>query len=279
MGRGCGGPARCGRSPGRAKPGRGGEAGAERAERAEAGAARPGWRSRGRWSRGRRSRGARAARRRFGGTYQRVPRQHLQQRDEVVPIAQILVQVVDVTLRLRERDGVTAGPGARGPPPCSRCTHGPKHSPVSPAPCPPSTHGSSPRAPRSSDRGGRGTALAHVETCCPHAGGLRPTAPQPGSNGAQTRCPHPGSHGGSDPLPPRRGVRPTSPHPGSHGGQAKRGGRCEKSRAGAAGQTYLCSPVLRGERDRETGGSGQAARGGGRGGQGDGTCPGSPSRR
>lgn len=35
------------------------------------------------------------------GTYQRVPREHLQQRDEVVAIPQVLVEIVDMTLRLQ----------------------------------------------------------------------------------------------------------------------------------------------------------------------------------
>lgn len=38
---------------------------------------------------------------RWRGTYQCVPREHLQQRDEVVSIPQVLVEVVDVALRLR----------------------------------------------------------------------------------------------------------------------------------------------------------------------------------
>lgn len=41
---------------------------------------------------------------RWRGTYQCVPREHLQQRDEVVSIPQVLVEVVDVALRLQGRE-------------------------------------------------------------------------------------------------------------------------------------------------------------------------------
>lgn len=61
-----------------------------------------------------------------GRTYQAVPREHLQQGDEVVAIAEVLIQVADVPLGLRDRVGVghrlpratrgrSPGAGGRGP--------------------------------------------------------------------------------------------------------------------------------------------------------------------
>lgn len=61
-----------------------------------------------------------------GRTYQAVPREHLQQGDEVVAIAEVLIQVADMPLGLWDRGGVghrlpratrgrTPGAGGRGP--------------------------------------------------------------------------------------------------------------------------------------------------------------------
>lgn len=50
---------------------------------------------------------------RWRGTYQCVPREHLQQRDEVVSIPQVLVEVVDVALRLQGREAALPGRHAR----------------------------------------------------------------------------------------------------------------------------------------------------------------------
>lgn len=135
-------------------------------------------------------------------TYQCVPREHLQQRDEVVSIPQVLVEVVDVTLRLQGWGwryggaGGTAEPcralappllcrppcltpagtktGQPGwepsdPPMCSR------HSHVSPSAawCPQrrvptaSTHRHPPHALRTSGRAGSGITPPHAGTRCP----------------------------------------------------------------------------------------------------------------
>lgn len=155
------------------------------------------------------------------GTYQCVPREHLQQRDEVVSIPQVLVEVVDVTLRLRGwgwRYGGARGAAepcrAPAPPPlcCPPCptpagtkmgqpgwepsdppyvqqafTRVPTRSLVPPIPCPCCQHtpASPPHALWTSGRAGSGITPPHAGTRCPPC--RRPWGPAPAWGGESVR--------------------------------------------------------------------------------------------
>lgn len=178
------------------------------------------------------------------GTYQCVTRQHLQQRDEVVPVPQVLVQVVDMALRLwgqRCQGGwgqlsiphpcqPTPGWAPSDPPAQRVLTHSPKCSwcpqchvpPKHTQQLPPCQDGSSITL----------ASLWHAQRPTAHHAGLVPPPTMKGSDPLPTTVAAPGVH---SQCGERRVCKEEEP------------GGTERER----GRTYLCSPVLRRAERRE----------------------------
>lgn len=178
-------------------------------------------------------------------TYQCVPREHLQQRDEVVSIPQVLVEVVDVTLRLQGWGWRYGGAGgtaepcrALAPPllcrppcltPAGTKTGQPGWEPSDPPMCSRHSHVSPSAAWCPQRRVPTASTHRHPPPC--------PADQWPGwVRHHSTTC--------GDPLPTMPAAVGSGPSVGR--------GRCEKKKSmvGAAreGETYLCSPVLCRER-------------------------------
>lgn len=140
------------------------------------------------------------------------------------------------------------------PPMCSGCSH---RSP-STARCPQSrlppasTHRQLPPMLRTAAAGLCPASLCHVwGPAAYYAGsreGVRPAAHHAGSHGGSNPLPTmPAAARGSDPLP----TMPAAMGSGHGAGRGRREKRKNVARPAGEGETYLCSPVLRRERQRE----------------------------